>query len=114
MAKKRGAITKLYNKGFRILQPESKDILPGWGKSYLVNDDDTFENVKYLLSFRPFASLPEIVRQKYLAGKLALLPFPGSLVFWGMPGYLKLHNELPSALQIPLSRLITRHSGQKA
>ncbi|MGD0709690.1 MAG: M28 family peptidase [Bacteroidales bacterium] len=106
-----GSKTNLYSKGFRILKSECKNILPGWGKSYLVNDDDTFENVKYLLSFRPFASLPEIVRQKYLAGNLALLPFPGSLVFWGMPGYLKLHKELPSSLQIPLSRLITRLSG---
>lgn len=73
---KAGSNSKLNNLGFRILQPESKDLLPTWGKSYLVNDDDTFENVKYLLSFRPFASLPEIVKHKYLEGKLALLPFP--------------------------------------
>jgi hypothetical protein len=106
--------SKLTNNGFRILQPETKGILPSWGKSYLVNEDDTFENIKYLLSFRPFAALPEIVKQKYLAGKISLLPFPGSLVFWGIPGYLKLHNDLPSALQIPLSRLVTRHSGHES
>jgi len=101
-------------KGFRILQPGNEDILPGWERSYLINDDDTFENVKYLLSFRPFALLPEVVKQKYLSGKLALLPFPGSLVFWGMLGYLQLQKELSSALQIPLARLVTRHSGHES
>ncbi len=68
-------------------------------------------SVRYLLTFRPFNSLPGIVKERYLAGSLALLPFPGSLVFWGMPPYQILQEELPTALQIPLLHLVARHSG---
>jgi hypothetical protein len=51
------------------------------------------------------------VRERYLSGKLALLPFPGSLAFWGMPSYLRLQAQLPMGLQIPLMRLVGRHGG---
>ena len=37
------------------------------------------------------------------------MPFPGSLVFWGVPGYRKLHEELPLALQVPLLLTVARH-----
>jgi hypothetical protein len=38
-----------------------------------------------------------------------LLPFPGSLVFWGSEVYRKLAKKLPTALQIPLLPNIARH-----
>ena len=104
----------LNSSGFRILQSENDAILPTWTKPYLVSDDDTLENIKYLLTFRPFSTLPFTVKEKYLSGKLNLLPFPGSLVFWGMPGYLKLGKELRIGMQIPLLRLVARHSGHEA
>src|SRR5262249_40038111 len=36
-------------------------------------------------------------------------PFPGSLLFWHIPAYLKLRDELPLATQIPLLQLVARH-----
>ena len=65
--------------------------------------------VRFLLTFRPFARLPAPVQRAYLDGALHLLPFPGSLVFWGVPQYRKLAAELPFATQIPLLHLIERH-----
>jgi len=65
--------------------------------------------VKYLLTFRPFGKLPAAVRRAYLAGELHLLPFPGSLVFWGAPPYRRLQRQLPFAMQIPLLHLFHRH-----
>ncbi len=105
--------TDLLKNGFRILESKNNDLLPSWTKSFMIMDEDSFENIKYILSFRPFGSLPDIVRKKYLDGEIVLLPFPGSLVFWGMDNYKKLQNELPSALQIPLLRLVTRHRGHE-
>ena len=67
--------------------------------------------MRYLLTFRPFSLLPAQVKANYLAGSLHLLPFPGSLVFWGMPTYARLQKELPLAGQIPLLRLVPRHGG---
>jgi hypothetical protein len=67
--------------------------------------------VRYLLTFRPFSVLPEVARKRYSEGRLALLPFPGSLVFWGMPAYIKLQDELLMAMQLPLQRLAARHGG---
>jgi hypothetical protein len=53
------------------------------------------------------------VKRAYLAGDLNLIPFPGSLVFWGAQPYLHLQRELPLAMQIPLLNLIGRHEGWK-
>jgi hypothetical protein len=91
--------------------PSDKAFLPDWTKSYVINNDSGFSDVKYLLTFKPFSQLPEVVRQNYLAGKLNLLPFPGSLVFWGMQGYLKLKKANALAGQIPLLNLVARHRG---
>jgi hypothetical protein len=105
----------LRNAGFRIL-PDDKPLcdfwdetLPSWTESLLLPDRPAMESVKYLLTFRPFGRLPAAVRKAYLTGKLNLLPFPGSLVFWGVPGYRHLHQELPLALQIPLLLGVARH-----
>ena len=68
--------------------------LPSWTKPYLWAKGDSLRGVKYLLTFTPFAELPPPVRKAYLAGDLHLLPFPGSLVFWGAPPYIKLATRI--------------------
>jgi len=100
----------LFNMGFRILSSEGS-VLPGWTKKFLVKDDSSVLEVRYLLTFRPFSLMPETVKNKYLTGKLSLLPFPGSLVFWGIPGYLRLKKKLPVTAQIPLLNLVARNRG---
>jgi hypothetical protein len=100
----------LSEKGFRILSSEAAAEL-SWTKDLSVNDDYSFEQVKYLLTFRPFVTLPSAVRENYLSGRLNLLPFPGSLVFWGMAGYNKLKKEFPLGAQIPLLNLVARNRG---
>jgi hypothetical protein len=102
--------------GFRIL-PEDKpdypfwgeDDLPSWAKSFLFRDDEPGKAVKYLVTFRQFGRLPAAVREAYLGGRLALLPFPGSLVFWGVERARHLHRQLPLALQVPLLTNVNRH-----
>jgi len=108
---------QLLEAGFRIL-PAGKPLLahwqegllPSWTKSLILGERQSIAGVKYLLTFRPFARLPAPIRRAYLAGKLNLLPFPGSLVFWGAPVYHTLREELPLALQIPLLHTILRHN----
>ncbi len=97
--------------GFRILPGTAEEELPSWSQPYRVDGQAVWEEVRYLLTFRPFSQLPLGARQRYFAGRLALLPFPGSLVFWGMPTYLSLQKQLPLAMQIPLLRLAARHNG---
>ena len=102
--------TGLMVAGFRILPTRPEDDLPSWSLPYQVNDQAEWDGIRYLLTFRPFSLLPAGVQERYLAGRLALLPFPGSLVFWGMPTYLHLGRQLPLAMQIPLQRLLERHN----
>jgi len=110
---------QLFPIGFRILPSEGNasfpywnvEPLPAWTKPYVIDEHTPLEGARYLLTFRPFSRLPAAVQESYLVGKLALLPFPGSLVFWGMPTYLRLQQELPLALQIPLLRLVARRGG---
>lgn len=97
--------------GFRILPARPEDDLPSWSRPYQMDEQAAWDEVRYLLTFRPFGQLPPDVQERYLAGRLALLPFPGSLVFWGMPTYLHLQEQLPLAIQIPLQRLAARHNG---
>jgi hypothetical protein len=82
--------------------------LPSWTAPLMWRQDEPAAAVRHLLTFRPFAGLPEDVRRAYLAGELQLLPFPGSLVFWGAAPYRALARELPLALQIPLLHPIER------
>jgi hypothetical protein len=105
-------LADLFRAGFRLLTPKGdgpKDLLPSWGSSFLWTPGTPLAGVKYLLSFEPFSQLPPEVREAYLAEKLHLLPFPGSLLFWGVPGYKRLQNEFPLAGQIPLLHVIVRH-----
>jgi hypothetical protein len=98
--------------GLRILAPRlDGEPLPAWSRPFWLEDTSPLEGVRYLLTFRPFSALPEGVKARYLAGTLALLPFPGSLALWGMPTFNKLQKELPLAGQIPLQRLTARHNG---
>ena len=105
----------LRNVGFRILPDDEplfpfwKEQLPSWTADLLLSRRASRNDARYLLTFRPFGRLPPAIRLAYLAGKLHLLPFPGSLVYWGVPGYHQLERELPFALQIPLLLGIARH-----
>jgi hypothetical protein len=99
----------LFDAGFRIMPSET--LLPSWTKPFVIQGDSSFNQIRYLLTFRPFGSLPSGIRELYLSGRLSLLPFPGSLVFWGMPGYEKLKKEFPLGGQIPLLNLVARNRG---
>jgi Peptidase family M28 len=106
----------LHAAGLRILplgddSPYSEGPLPSWTAPLLLGDREPLDSVKYLLTFRPFGELSKRVRTRYLNGELHLLPFPGSLIFWGIPAYQKLREKLPFALQIPLMHFVERHLG---
>jgi hypothetical protein len=106
----------LLRAGFRILPDDQPDFpfwsegdLPSWANSFVLRDDQPGPVVKYLVTFRPFGRLPAAVRDGYLGRRLSLLPFPGSLVFWGVDRARHLHARLPLALQIPLLANVNRH-----
>ncbi len=109
-------LTDLRQAGFRILPQDEDPLLPFWQEGPLPPWTEPFlwagdqvRAVKYLLTFRPFGKLPAAVRKAYLEGRLHLLPFPGSLLFWGAQPYLRLQQELPFAMQVPLLHLVARH-----
>jgi hypothetical protein len=109
-------VDELRRAGFRILPEDQPDFpfwsegdLPSWTKSLLFRDDESSEAVKYLVTFRQFGRLPAPVREGYLGGRLALLPYPGSLVFWGVERARQVYPRLPLALQIPLLANVNRH-----
>jgi len=111
-------VEDLHWAGFRILPQhqalpaqEAEGPLPSWAAAYCLAEGQPLREVKYLLTFRPFRDLPPGVRRKYLAGELHLLPFPGSLLFWGVPSYVRLQQQLPFAQQIPLLHFLERHRG---
>ena len=101
----------LLEAGFRILPNNDPSALPKWTRDFLLSASADFRPVKFLLTFRPFSLLPDQVKERYLAEKLALLPCPGSLVFWGMPNYDKLTKAFAEAGQIPLINLVARNQG---
>ncbi len=83
--------------------------LPSWTKPFLFRTEEPNEAVKYLVTFRPFGRLPDEVREAYLNRRLALLPFPGSQVFWGVDRARRIYPQLPLALQIPLLANVDYH-----
>src|SRR5262245_7260922 len=83
--------------------------LPKWTTPLLWEPRHSLRGVTHLLTFRPFATLPAAVQRAYLTGELHLVPFPGSLFYWGVATYLELHRELPFAVQIPLLHTVSRH-----
>jgi hypothetical protein len=114
-------LSDLRRVGFRILPGSGEeacefwrqDPLPSWTLPFLFREREPVKVVKYLLTFRPFGSLPRVVRKAYLAGELHLLPFPGSLIFWGAPPFLKLRSRFPLAMQVPLLNLCERHDAPR-
>jgi len=116
-----GSITgDLKSAGVRILPDMADDAfpnwhhgqLPSWAQAMLLGESESLDGVRYLLTFRPFAQLPLRIQEAYLEGRLALLPYPGSLVLWGSPHYRALHSGLRGAIQIPLLLRIARHEGR--
>jgi hypothetical protein len=103
--------TELRRRGFRILPAASGAPVPRWMAPLVADEGSPLEGVNFLLTFRPFALLPQAVRDRYLDQRVALLPFPGSLVFWGMAPYLRLGKQLPPAIQVPLQKLVRRNTG---
>jgi hypothetical protein len=102
--------------GLRILLDDQPDypfwnegVLPSWAKALLFRDNESAEAVRYLVTFRQFGRLPASVREGYHRGQLALLPFPGSLVFWGVQWARRLYRQLPLALQFPVLAHVDRH-----
>jgi hypothetical protein len=114
-------LTDLRRAGFRVLPGSGESAcrlwrqgpLPRWTAAFLFREEDSVRSVKYLLTFRPFGSLPQAVRRAYLEGRLHLLPFPGSLIFWGSPPFLKLQSEFPQAMQIPLLNVCDRYEAPR-
>ncbi len=105
-------LADLQRVGFRIFAGDGdadKTLRPAWTSPFIWDRGTSLQGVKYLLNFEPFGSLPETVKKAYLAGELHLLPFPGSLLFWGVPGYQRMQRELSTANQIPLLHLVERH-----
>jgi len=68
-------------------------------------------DTRTVVTFEPFAQLPAEVRAGYLAGTLAIVPTPASLVFYTCPRYRALADHLPRATQIPLLHLFPRVEG---
>ena len=104
--------TDLHQAGFRIFAEDGdphKKLRPAWASSFLWTRGMSLKGAKYFLNFEPFERLPVEVKRAYFAGELCLLPFPGSLLFWGVPGYLTLQREFTMASQIPLLHLVERH-----
>ena len=112
-------VSSLKRIGFRFLPTELNASFPYWAdmsipsciKPYIWDENTSPDNVRYLLTFRPFSLLPAATRERYFSGQLNILPFPGSLVFWGMQSYLSLQKEMPLAVQLPLQLLAARHGG---
>ncbi|MDE2477232.1 MAG: hypothetical protein KGO48_19410, partial [Alphaproteobacteria bacterium] len=87
------------------------DPLPKWTKALLLDETD-LHSCRYLLTFTPFAMLPEPLQKAYLSGNLHLLPSPAGLAFWGSPLMWILGKSLPYADQILLQRTVARHEGK--
>lgn len=102
--------------GLRIVPEDKPDFpfwdegeLPSWAKAFVYRNGEPADGVKYVVTFRQFGRLPAPVRDGYASGRLALLPFPGSLVFWGVERARQVYSQLPLALQIPLLANVNRH-----
>ena len=114
----------LHRAGFRILPTRASgadvhervthwyfEPLPQWTRRFVIDDGESLERVRFLLTFRPFSRLPEPVRTAYLDGRIELIPTPLGALLWGMPVYRRAHRSYSMALQYPLLRLLSRHEG---
>jgi hypothetical protein len=100
----------LDSSGIRVFTAP-KETLPRFAEKLRLGNDEPLEPVRALVTFEPFATLPERIQKAYLARKLLLLPSPGSLVFFGHRGYAALAKRLHHAEQIPLLHLFPRVEG---
>jgi hypothetical protein len=114
----RDRLADLRAAGFRILPQgyanslvPAEGPLPAWSADYVLGEAEPLRGVTYLLTFRAFRDLPAAIKRKYLAGDLHLLPFPGSLLFWGIAKYVQLAEHLRLAMQIPLLHFVERNAG---
>jgi hypothetical protein len=113
------AISDLHGIGFKYLPSRIDNRNPYWTdfkvpsyfQQFICEESADSIGTNYLLTFRPFSQLPAEIQKRYLNGSLVLLPFPGSLVFWGMTDYSLLQKSLMMAQQIPLQHLVARHGG---
>jgi hypothetical protein len=101
--------------GVRVLRSEPDEMFPYWDEGPLPSwaEDLRYtglKGTKYLLTFRPFETLPSEVRQAYQEGRLHLWPFPGSLLFWYIPGVRQMQHQFPFALQVALLYLFARRN----
>ncbi len=109
----------LFRSGFRILPSGindefpywSMELLPSWTHDFLMNDESDFREIRFLLTFHPFTRLQPEVKKRYLEGNLHLLPCPVSMIPYGSSAYIKMKEQLPMAMQLPVLRLIRRHEG---
>jgi hypothetical protein len=116
-------LADLRKAGFRILSLDDhlawphwrEGPLPEWTRPYLWAAPSvgpasrrSLAAVRFLLTFRPFATLPDNVQRAYRSEQLHLLPSPASLLFWGVLGYQQLQHEFPFAAQIPLQGVLPR------
>ncbi len=83
------------------------DELPADLRGRLLGDAPV-SSVKTLVTFQPFATLPDAIRAAYLAGDLVLVPSPATLVLFEHARYRELSRELERARQIPLLHLFRR------
>ena len=82
---------------------------PQWCESFIWSGGELSEKVEYILTFRPFSDWPEPLKIRYLGGKINVLPFPGSLVFWGSPHFRNRQKKFIWSQQLPLLRILRRH-----
>jgi hypothetical protein len=87
------------------------EVLPRFAEARRLRESDGLEGTKALVTFEPFARLPDAVQRAYLDRRLLLLPSPASLVFFDHHGYASLGKELRHATQIPLLHLFPRIEG---
>lgn len=82
-------VSNLHEAGFRILPCDgdlpfdcwSEEPLPSWVSQYVLRPRESIDEVRYLLTFRPFLNLPAKVRRAYLAGACTYSPFPAAWCF---------------------------------
>ncbi len=91
--------------GLRIVAEATE--LPAFARELRLEETDPLDGIDTVVTFRPFATLPAPVREKYLSGQLRLVPHPAGLVFFEHAGYRKLSQALPRATQIPLLHLFS-------
>jgi Peptidase family M28 len=96
--------------GKQNLYPQVEEAIPSWCQPFIWDARKPLGDIRYLLTFRAFSHLPEKVQRAYLEGKLHLLPFPGSLVFWGSTHFRQLIRSYPLAIQTPLLNLFPRYN----